>query len=446
MSSGHTQRSGRSPTSFHIFHLLEIVEKHKKAADLSVSTHTDLERDSTRHDKIKVFCSEHEGMKMELYCETCGDFIYWKCALRGGKHQSHDYKELDKAFEKYKVEITASLEPMEKQLITTNEALAQLHTRYGEIYDQQSSIKADIQNTFRKIQLALDTRKTELIGQLHHFTQRKLKCLAAQRDQLETIQTRISSCLGFLKESLRTGSPEEVLSTKTTVVKQVKELTTTFPPDTLKPSTEADMVFSVAEGIATACQSYGLVSTLKSPNPSKCHAIGRVTVVAVVGEMSTAELQAIDYRDQPCEKPVMSLEAELVSELTGIRIRGSIERIGQSQYEISYQPTIKGRHQLHIRVEGQHIRGSPFIVWAKSPFEKLGTPIQTFKGVRKPCDVAINQRGELIITEYGGHCVSVFSPNGEKLRSFGTLGSGKGEFELPCGVALDNDGNMHSCC
>ena len=42
---------------------------------------------------------------------------------------------------------------------------------------------------------------------------------------------------------------------------------------------------------------------------------------------------------------------------------------------ISYQPTVKGRHQLHIRADGQHIRASPFRVTVKLPVEKLGTPI-----------------------------------------------------------------------
>ena len=40
--------------------------------------------------------------------------------------------------------------------------------------------------------------------------------------------------------------------------------------------------------------------------------------------------------------------------------------------------------------------------------------------------VAINQRGEVVVTECDGHCVSVFSPSGEKLRSFGTHSSGQG--------------------
>ena len=135
-------------------------------------------------------------------------------------------------------------------------------------------------------------------------------------------------------------------------------------------------------------------------------------------------------------------ECELVPELSGTRTQGIVERKGQSQYEINYQPTIKGRHQLHVKVEGQHIRGSPFTISAKSPVEKLGTPILTLCDVRRPWGVAINQRGEVIVSEWGGHCVSVFSPSGKKLRTFGSSGSGQGQFESHRGVAVDSEGNI----
>ena len=431
--------------AFQINHLLEIMEEHKKAAADPPASAEKAERDSaslTSRDKVKVCCREHAGKEVELFCETCGEPVCVKCALKGGKHHSHDCEELDKAFERYKVEVTASLEPMEKQVTTITKALAQLDARCAEISDQRAAVEADVHTAFGKLQRILDTRKTELIGQLHHITQRKLKGLAVQRDQLETTLAQLSSCLGFMRESLKTGSQEEVLLMKSSVVKQVKELTTTFHPDMLKPSTEADVIFSALTDVTTACRSYGQVSAAGLSDPSKCHATGKGIEAAVVGEMSTVVLQAVNFKGQPCEEPIQSSECELVSELSGTRTRGSVERKGQSQYEINYQPTIKGRHQLHVKVEGQHIRGSPFTISAKSPVEKLGTPILTLRGVREPLCVAINQRGEVIVAEEGEHCVSVFSPSGEKLRTFGTYGSGQGQFKFPRGVAVDGEWNI----
>ena len=426
--------------AFQINHLLEIMEKHKKAAADPLASEN-VEEDSKSHNKRKVCCPEHDGTEVELYCETCGEPICWKCTLMGDKHYSHDYEKLDKAFERYEIDTTASLEPMEKQVTTGNKALELLGTRCGEISDQRAAIEADIHSSFEKIHSILDGRKTELIGQLHQITRMKLKGLAVQRDQLETTLARISSCLGFMRDSLESNQAE-VLKMKTNTSKQVKELTTTFPPDMLKPNTEADTIFLALADVSAVCQKYGQVSASSSPDPSQCYAMGKGLEVAAVGETSTAVLQVIDLAGLPYEEPVMSSEIELVSDLTGTRTRGSIERTGQSQYKISYQPTIKGRHQVHIKVEGQHIRGSPFVIAVKSAVKKLGSPILSLAEVKDPWGVAMNHMGELAVTDHGAHCVSVFSHCGQKLRSFGSHGSDRGQFEYPRGVAVDSDGNI----
>ena len=89
-------------------------------------------------------------------------------------------------------------------------------------------------------------------------------------------------------------------------------------------------------------------------------------------------------------------------------------------------------------MEGKQIRESPSFIAVKSPVEKLGTPLLTLGGVCGPMGVAINKRGEVVVTEGDGYCVSVFSPGGVKLRSFGTQGSDQGQFKWPFGVAVEN--------
>ena len=180
-------------------------------------------------------------------------------ALKEGKHHDHDYCELKEAFEKYKEEITSSLEPMERQEATIKEALARLDTRCGEIDHQQAATKDSIHVTFERLREELAVRETQLIGKLDRMTQEKLKGLAVQRDQLETTLAQLGSCLHFMRESVRTGNERDSLVMKTNTVRQVKELTTPFQPDTLKPNTEADIVFSASADMTALCQNYGCV-------------------------------------------------------------------------------------------------------------------------------------------------------------------------------------------
>ena len=431
-------------SAFHINHLLEIQDSVKKLqnppANLEGAVGGPVVENPSKN--AAQFCFEHVKEEFKLYCESCEQLICYKCVIKGGKHHSHNYEELNQAFEKYKKEITSSIEPMEKQVVIIKKALALIEQRCGEIFDQQAAIENNVHVTFRRLREALTVRETELIGQLHQITQGKLKDLAAQSDQIETTLAKLNSCLHFMGESIKADNKSNVLKMKANTVHQMKELTTPFQPDTLKPNTEADMVFSALADLTAACKNYGQIFPSCSPDPSKCHATGKGLEVAVVEVKSTAILHAVSYEDKSFDKPIKILECEFVSEITGTKMNCSVKRRGQSQYEISYQPTIKGRHQLHIKVEGQHIRGSPSSVAVKSPVEKLGTPILTLSGIDEPIGVAINKKGEVVVTEGNRCCISVFSPSGETIRSFGTQGSGNGQFDRPNGVTVDGEGNI----
>ena len=434
-------------SAFHINHLLEIRDSVKSITESSVAVSENSGNNTATGSSPPAIkhCPEHDE-ELKLYCETCGKGICYKCAIRGGEHQNHEYDDLTKAFEKHKDEIKSSLGLMEKQLMTVNEALARLDTRCGEISDQREAIEVDIDHTFRQLHTLLDARKTELINRLHQITQRKLKSLAVQKDQIETTQAQLSSCLDFVKQSLERGTEAEVIMVNASVVEQVKQLTTAFQPDLLEPNTEADTIYSASTAdVTTACQSCGCLTSSHQPDPSKCHATGHGLTVATVGEESTAIVEVKTYDDKSYKEPVDSSSYELVSEITGSRISGRLERRGLSHYRVGYRPIIKGRHQLHIKVGGQQIWGSPFSVAVTSPVvERLGALITTIAANHRLWGVAINQaRREVVATDFDNGRVLVFSKsNGEKLRQFGSRGSGEGQLYDPRGVAVDRDGNI----
>ena len=423
-------------SAFHINRFLQIKEFFQKPDNPVISESAGPA--DAKPDKVR-YCLVHEGKALELYCETCGELICYKCVIKDGKHRDHDYEELDQAFERYKQEIMSSLEPMEKQVAATKITLVQLDARFGEISDQRTATVNTVHITFGRIREILSVKETTMIGQIDRMTQEKLKDLAVQRDETETTLAQQSSCLHFMKESIRTGSKGDVLMMKSNTVRKMKELIIPLQPEV---KTEADIVFSASADMTAVCQNYEQVFSSSSPDPSKCHVTGKGTEVAIVGEKSTAILQAISFDGALLKKSIKSLDCEVLSTITGAIAKCGVERKGENRYEISYRPTIKGRHQLHIKVGGQFIRGSPFGVTVKSTVEKLGTPIRTIHGVDRPWGVSVNQKGEVVVSEWGTDRVSVFGPGGEKLRSFGTPASGQGHFFDVREVAVDGEGNI----
>ena len=284
-------------------------------------------------------------------------------------------------------------------------------------------------------------RTAELIGRLRQLTKTKKKNLAAQNDELETAETKLASCQSFVRDSLRTGSQGEVMKIKATVTKQVKEMTSNFKSDILTPCETANVKFVLSPETVQACHQFGEVY-LKESSPGNCYATGRGLETAEPGKRATAVLHVVDHNGKACSTPVETVTCELVSEISGEKRDCSVKKTEDSQYEISYQSTRRGRYQLHIKVEGENIKGSPFSVTVKLPVEKLGTLIKIIGGVKGPWGVAVNKRGEIIVAECDGNCVSIFSPTGEKLQSFGSEGLGHGQFDFPRGVAVDDDGNI----
>ena len=183
-------------------------------------------------------------------------------------------------------------------------------------------------------------------------------------------------------------------------------------------------------------------------SPEKCHVKGKGREVAKLGERATAVLHVVDNERKTYTKPVESLICELVSESTGEKIDCSVkkaEAIGQ--YEISYQATSRGRHQLHVILEGKHIIGSPFPVFVKMPLDQLGKAMKTITGriidngelhdLDRPWGVAINSKGNIIVAEHGGKCVSVINPADKKaILSFSD------PLSAPKGVAVDGEDNI----
>ncbi len=396
--------------------------------------------------KTALNCSEHNGEELKLFCETCEELVCFHCTLR--THHSHKYKLVSEVLEKHKEEMkTGAVRPLQEHLVLVDTALGEIEVCSREIVERQAVTEACIDDAFGQLRELLHVRQTELVSQLHQMNQWKLKGLAAQRDQMETSRIRIGSCLDFIQKNLEAGNGGELLRMKPTIMKQVVELLqwmSTAQDSLPKHTTASAVVFSPSLDVNLACQKYGDVYDSGLPDPSQCIATGDGIQSAVVEENTVVILDIINSKGSECEVPVTSLECDFCSEITGTAQGCSIEKVGQSQYEIGYQPVIKGRHQLCIRVNKRQIRGSPFTVNVTLPVEKLSTSFYKMvsSALQAPHSVVLDQSGQLIVTDTMKHCVTTFLPSGEKILSFGTLGSGEGEFDHPLGVTVNKEGDL----
>ena len=138
-------------------------------------------------------------------------------------------------------------------------------------------------------------------------------------------------------------------------------------------------------------------------------------------------------------KPDTPVYYRLNSLYNGPLIECDVQEIGAGEYCIQYTPTVRGRHELSISVDGQPVAGSPFPVLVCSPPTLLDKPVKVWDGFKWPQVITINSVGEIIVAEYGGDVV-VMDRDGTRLRS---VNSSDHQFERLRGVAVDSEDNIY---
>ena len=75
---------------------------------------------------------------------------------------------------------------------------------------------------------------------------------------------------------------------------------------------------------------------------------------------------------------------------------------------------------------------------------QLGHPVRVVTNLYHPNGIAYNSQEEMIVSECGGHRVSIFKIRGQgKIRTFGSLGDRPHEMIYPAGIATDDVDNIY---
>ena len=265
--------------------------------------------------------------------------------------------------------------------------------------------------------------------------------LAAHRDHYQLTQTQLTSCLEFVEESLRTGSPQEVLSMKKPVVERVQQMAKEFQPNHFLPGPE-EIIYFYHKQLIDACKQFG-EAVICHIFPEKCYLIGDGAEEARIGKETGFTLHTVDKDGKECADPNAPITAELVSQGDGGAVKCQVARKEDNTYQLKYQPQSHGQHDLHVKVYGRPIKNSPFTVTVrKATPDCQGTHVKTITRLNTPRHLAVTREGQIMVAQHFSHCVSVFEREGHTLRSFGHQGSGQCKLSCPRGVALCSDNSV----
>ena len=398
--------------------------------------------------KRPIFCSRqgHQKKKLKLFCKECETAVCQTCVMLD--HKVHKLTLIEEEAENQRLEIKTVIETQRHNLDEKMNVVAKLDEDYAKVIQQNETLKGDVQRFADGLIKTIQAKMQNVIDAMENQTKKSLERLTAKRGVIQQQINVIESSLEEADKLLKRSTTAEVVQLKKTLQTIFQGVDETEPidhdPSSLKAFVfvENQKMLDVVNG-----EELGFLEEGNRTKPSESLAEGEGLKEVIVARKAQFNLitRNAERRQWYNEEDRVSVEIKDEQEgecVTEVRIDDNKDGI----YNIRYFPRVQRTIKLLVKVNGEHIHGSPFAVTVK-PFQVK--PVLPFgkKGsgegmLNYPEGVAVTAKDEILVADNQNHRVQVFDSNGTFLRSFGHTGEYAGEFKCPVGVAINNDRNI----
>ena len=398
--------------------------------------------------KRPVFCSRqgHQKEELKYYCKECETALCQTCVILD--HGGHVLKLIEEEAETKRLEIKSVIETQRQNLKAKMNTVSQLDEYCAKVFQQSEELKRDVQRFAENLIKTIQAKMQNIITTVEGQTKKSIESLTAKRNEIQQQINVIESSLEEADKLFQRSTNAEVVQLKKTLqtIFERVDRTEVVAHD---PGTLEALVFIKNKKILEVVngEDFGSLETLYRTKASESIAEGHGIKEGIAARKTefnlitrnTKRKQGYDERD----RVTVDIKDEQGQEcVTEVKVRD----MKDGTYHVSFYPRVQGTFKLYVKVNEEHIRGSPFTMSVK-PFHvkpvlcfgKEGSGEGMFKN---PKGVAVNDRDEIAVVDESNHRVQVFDSNGTFLRSFGQKGQNAGEFSRPDGIAIDRDRKM----
>ena len=379
-------------------------------------------------DSLDKKCPTHKE-PLIVYCFDCGSLICPHCTVKD--HKGHELEFNKKAAPDTRKKLMEKLKPLRDLKVSLSHAVVEVQTTRCELEAQGISVAMSIRTSFLELQKILDDRRRELLEVTSKRVQEKMDRLSLQKESLSLACAEVQSVLDHVEQCVSHHADSEFMGMHAELACQIQQGVEEHEEGvvSLEPVEEVDVGVEVrcAEALQQLCQTKAKLTQL-SIAPAKCTVSGEGAKAAVLNTISEASL-TITKRN--CK-----VDCHLKFLSNGSIIKCNVDQTGAKNYSIQYTPTVRGRWELTVSVDGQQVADSPFPVFVCIPVAQLGRPVSVWRGVSLPHSVAVNSVGEVLVSESGGDVI-IFDKEGKRLRSV------QHKLRWCHGVAVDGEDNIY---
>ena len=406
------------------------------------------EKDYEVVEKRPLFCSRkgHEKEELKFFCKICSEnSVCQTCVILD--HAGHKVTLIHEEAEAQKIEIAGLIQTPRDNLYAKVKMVTQIDEEYAQLVKRSEDMLRDVDVFVDNLMRRLQEERQNIKSALETETKKSLENLTTKKTMIQEEIKKIELALEKAEKLLVQSTDAEVVQLKKplqTILKRVAQV----KPVERDPESLFELVFVENNNILETINSEG-IGLLKFPTDAKEPvAEGKGLYEGTVGRKAQFNLTTRNAAAERCYNKndnvyvMVDLRDERGQEfITTFLVNDNKD----GTYKFSYCPTFEGKFNLSVKVNGQHIRGSPFCVVIKSfnvtPvifFGKKGSNNEMFM---YPWGVAVNSRDEIAVTSQ--HKVQIFDCKGNFLRTFGRMGRDKGQFQNPSGIVFGKDRNIY---
>ena len=397
--------------------------------------------------KRPLFCSKqrHEKEELKYFCKNCETAACQSCVLI--HHAGHAILHLEEEAERQKMELKSLIEIQKYDLQAKINTLGRLNEDCIKFIQRSEDIKGQVQKFVDNLIATIEAKKQNIIAAASDETKRFLETMTMQKTEIENEIKIIESSLEKADTILKRSTHAEVVQLKKSF-EEIFQGTQSQPKDCYPEKLPFLAFVENPKMLSTLnAEEIGMIQIAHQTKARQSVAEGKGLEEAIANRQAHFSLTTRDSKGRQCYNEGDHVTAEIIDEqgrdcATELKIIDNKDGL----YQISYSPRNEGRCNVTIKVNGEHVHGSQFIVRVKPfqfrpvlSFREEGSSVGKFNW---PRGVAVNANDEIAVTDQLNHRVQIFSSEGKFLRSFGKKGDMVGEFNNPRGITFHNNGNI----
>ena len=379
-------------------------------------------------------CQVHTK-SLKIFCFDCNQLICRDCTVKD--HRDHDFEFNHVAATKKRNELIESLKPLREIASSLSLAVVDIQTTEHLLAAQGQAVANKIETSFEEFLTIIERRKGQLLEEARRKVSEKMENLQRQRKNMSISGAEVQSIVDYTEQCVKHCSDDEVMCVHADIASRIKqEIEEHKSGRNLTPVEEVDVGVEVrcAETLEHLFQTQAKITQL----PVSL-VINRISSKAEVNHLSEVILHTSKLFNNKQTRRALLIDCHLKSLLNASPITTNIKDIGADQYQVQFTPTLRGRHELTVSVDGRQVAGGPFPVFVSVTPTQLDQPVKVWDGIAKPCGISVNTAGEIIVAEYMGDVV-VLDKEGRRLRS---INHSEHHFQYLYDVAVDSDDHIY---